>query len=337
MALFKKSSSLPIPAFWQWWNDEGAARVEAAIRTKDFGNLAAVITKKVKAIHPDLVWELGQGKSSEHCLTVSAGGVAVARPLAERWKRSAPAPSPEWEYAAARERSADALSNTLEFEGVALSLVDALLAVEVDEARAVVDVAMFHPAFERLPREQQLAVVFLALDWTLGEDDVERWIGEISSVDAPPSTPVGLAALPGVVDALAARTKEEWVLMEAPADKGMRRLVQAQRPLRWIDHPLLDLHSEVELRYSTSRSDGLPDEESLEQLRTLEHGLEDAAGGRARLLAIDTSSGKRSFHLYSDSEDQNAADAISRWTAITPGAHVTHSHDPSWTRLRAYG
>lgn len=339
MALFKKTtvpSDPPIAEFWHWWKSEGRAAVTAAIDAQDFGSLPGLITQKVHSIHPELVWELGSGRSSQHCLTVSAGGVSVARPSAERWRRSAPDADAVWEYVAARQRSADAGSARLEFEGVPLSLAEAILGVEVDEERASVNVAMFHPAFGQLAPEQRMHVVFLALDWALGEDDVERWLGSIELADARPPSGVGLAELPGIVDALAARTSETWVMMEAPAKRGQRRIVQAQRPLRWIDQPLFDLHSEVVLDYKTSRPDGLPDEDALDRLREQEDSLVEAAGSRAKLLVLDTSGGRRTLHLYSDSEDQNAADIITRWAAATPGARVTHSLDPSWTHLRIY-
>ena len=326
----------PIAEFWRWWTATGEALFSAAIATGSYGDLPKQISAKVAAIHPDMQWEASTGESSEHALCVTAAGVAELRPLAERWFRAAPPASETWEFAAARRRDAAVLSGALEFAGMKIELGLARVGIQVDDERQLLDVSVFHPAFASLGDQGSGQLTFLLLDWLLGEDDVERWLGGIETVSADPEDSVPIDSLLEVVVAMAGRHDEPvWILAESTTTTGNRSLVTALRPLRWIDHPLFDLHTEIRLPFSPQRDDGLPTPEALELLRGYENGLLEALGERGLLVAFETFEGQRIFHVYTDSEDQNARDAIDTF-AGDENAVKTHSMDPSWRQVRQF-
>lgn len=325
---------LPASSFWEWWNGEGADLVEAAIDAGDFGSIPAVITAKLDAVHPDLVWELGPGSQSQHSLTVSAGGNAEARPAAERWLRSAPAPSSVWEYCGSRQRATDLSSLRLRFDGVDVAFAEALLATEFDADRSRFDTTVFHPAFSTLAPQHHMQVAFLILDAVLGEDDVERWIGTIDVAIDRPATGVAPAEVAEAVDALAKRSTGEWALLQVPGPR--LHLARVQRPLHRVDFPLFDRHSEVQVSFTTTAEHGGPDDRAFAELSDLEDELIEVLGTAGNLVLVETTPRRRTFHVYSDGEDQDTEDAITRWAAQSPQTTVAHSLDPAWASIRAY-
>lgn len=329
-------SRSPIAEFWRWWSDIGEALLTAAITDNDFGDVPDQITAKVGAIHPDLQWETSAGRSSEHVLCVTAAGVPELRALAERWLRSAPAANETWEFAAARRRDASVLNAMLDFSGTQIELKLARVGIEIDDDRQLLDVSVFHPAFKSLGEDASGRVVFLLLDWLLGEDDVERWLGGIDIVSDDPQGSVPLDSLLDAVDGMAARPLEgDWYLAESTTATGSRLIISARRPLRWIDHPLLDLHTEIRCRFSPQRDDGLPSPEALDVLSDYEDGLLEAVGHRGLLVACETFDGQRVFHVYTDSEDQNSRDIIDTYRGAVK-AVKKHFIDPSWKRVRQF-
>lgn len=342
MTVFGKSGAAlptdPSPTFqfWAWWRADGANLVAAAIDTGDFGELTDIISAKVAAIEPDLQWELGKGSSSKHQLCVTAAGVAENRPTAERWLRAAPAPDDIWEYRAARQADPNWANVHLEFAGRQVVLAETEVSLTVDEDSHLVDVTLFHPAFPEMAEDEREQLTYLLLDWILGEDDVERWLGSIELSETRPEDAVPATALPEVVTAMAGRVKpDHWVMLQGAMPSGAPVLVLVQRPLRWIDHPVLDQHNVITLPFS-GRDDGLPTPDALEALRVREDEVVAMVEPQARLVAHETAEGRRLLHIYSDSQDQNITDRLATWAQQVPGASATATHDPSWTEIRKF-
>lgn len=329
-------SESPVAALWRWWAREGESRFTAAIASGEFGGLAGELGRLVAAIHPALEWETGAGVSSRHSLVITGAGAAELRPLAERIRRAAPAATSDWQYFAARQGNPALFESRLAFGGVDIELGRTVVAVEIDADRQKLDVVLFHPAFSQLGETESNRVAFLALDWLVGEDAVERWIGTIDVALDEPQDAIPIEGFPQIVQAHAQRNPEPgWVLLDAVGASGNPHLVATLRPLRWIDHPLFDLHTEVRLAYSTGRDDGLPDAGALEELRGYENALEADLGPRGLLVAHESLDGIRTFHWYTDSEDQNARDIIDGFRRRTRAAK-THSHDPGWRDLARF-
>ncbi len=179
-----------IAAFWEWWPGARAG-IEAAIDSGDWGDLHPVLADRVAAIHADLQWEVAKGQGARHAFVVSPGGHAELRAYASRWRAAAPPADDLFEYHASRQADPGVLESTMSLEGATLDLGDLRFGFAVDPDRDQADVTVYHPVFPDLPDEVRGQIAFLSLDWLLGEEGVERWIGrvEFSSGDvggAPP-------------------------------------------------------------------------------------------------------------------------------------------------------
>lgn len=340
MGFFKRRSAVaavhPVTGFWQWWTSYGAAAFDAALTTGQWGNLPDEMSAQLAAVHPGLAWDTGPGRTARNLLTVSPEGDAALRRLAEQWLRAAPAAGASWEFAAARQPVRDVIDNTIEVDGHSLHLGDARFSIVEDSEREVLDIAVYHPLFSTMSGQGPLQVSFLLLDWLLGEDGVERCVGAIDATDSCDAARATAADLMAAVSALEAQQQSDiWVVMEGRNTSGERLIVSALRPLRWIDHPLFDLLSAVQLPYLNKRDDGLPTAASLDALRRIEDDISAALGIRGLLVAHETAGGVRTLYYYSDSEDQNGRDVIDIAAHIAGGT-TQHSVDPGWTQVRPF-
>ncbi|HEX3791064.1 MAG TPA: hypothetical protein VHW44_24595 [Pseudonocardiaceae bacterium] len=322
-----------IEEFWRWWPH--AAEEFAQAVDGDYGSLPQQLADRVAAIDPDLHWELGQGVDARHALCLSAGGDATLRPLTERWLRAAPPADDVWEYLPARRADPAALDLRLQFNSQEFDLAETRLSIQIDEPAMRVAVTVHHPLFAQASAQLRQQISYLVLDWLLGEDDVERWLGEISTTAARLPDALPADALVETVRAMAQRHVEpSWTLLTARAPDGTLTLSTTMRPLCWIDHPLLDQHIAVSLSYPIDPHSGLPTDEALVDLRCREDELTSLLGPRALLVAHETARGRRVLHLYSDSTDPSATATTERWADQCPGAAVETHADPAWKSVR---
>jgi hypothetical protein len=327
-----------IEAFWAWWA-VGRGRVEAAIQTGEYGNLGDELGALVAAIDPDLEWELSQGHVAAHLLCVTSAGVAERRTLAERWRAAAPEPDAVWEYASARMPDPRALTSVLTVPGAELALADLRFGVTVDEPRQVLDLVVHHPHFVALEESDQQSIAYLTLDWILGEDGVERWVGSVDVARSCPQPSVAAAALPEILDSLRSRHPEPtWSILRGAGPDGRPVMVLARRPLKAVEFPLYDLHGVIELDFADQTDVGLPGSLALSDLRSFEDGLlAEVPEELALLAAHETHAGTRRFHLFCDSQGTGAAaidDVVAR--AGWPGARSRWERDPGWEAIRPF-
>jgi hypothetical protein len=75
--------------------------------------------------------------------------------------------------------------------------------------------------------------------------------------------------------------------------------------------------------------------------RALEDSLTAALGPRGLLVAHETSAGRRTLHLYADSEDPNGAGTVEGWPRKRReeglAVQVVHELDPAWRTMRRFG
>jgi hypothetical protein len=331
-----------VGAFWRWWSVAGAGLITAAVMSGVYGDLPEMMGAMVMAINPELRWETGPGARSRHRLCVSGGGDPRLRVLAERWRRAAPPPTDTWEFAAAREPQPDMLTGTLEGLGEQVDLGLARIAVDWDDRSALAELTVFHPAFTAMGTNDCRQAARLLVDWLLGEDNVQRWVGAVNVTRTDPRDSQPAAVVPEFFQAVATRNPDpRWTMREARTSSGHRVIVCALRPLRWIDHPMLDLHTAVRISYRRTGKDGLPDDglpdgEALMGLLHLERDLESVLGPRGRMVASETSNGLRVLHYFSDSEDQNGRDSFDRFARTREDVQVAHTYDPGWSRVRKF-
>jgi len=181
-------------------------------------------------------------------------------------------------------------------------------------------------------------VAFLVLDWLLGEDGVERWVGVVSSGAEPPGDTLPPAALPEIVAGLAARdTEPTWAVLQGTDDEGRPAMAMARNPLKRIEWPLFDLHGALTVTFMGATPEGMPQPAALERLRELEDDLDRMLGGDAVLAAHQTSGGRRTFHLFCDRYGP-VPGLVGAWLAEHPAERmrVEWDVDGTWDALRPF-
>lgn len=326
-----------IATFWAWW--EGARpRIDALVAADDTAGLAAELGPAVRAVHPDLVWELAPGREAAHALVVTAAGDAELRPLAHRWARAAPTGDLLWEFHPSRQANARAQELTVEAGGVEVPVGKLVLGLRAPLGATRVDVAAYHPVFGELGEDDRMEAALLALDRVLGEDEVARWVGEIRTVTHEPIDGVAAVHLPAVVADLASGyTEEQWALLEGLTASGAPLVATVRHPLRPVDFPLFEQHVMVTLPYAHRDDDGLPAGESVEALGAFDERLAGllAEPAAAAVLAVHLSAeGHRIVHVYADPD----GDAAERLRELAAGwregrARVDVADDPAWSAV----
>ncbi|SDQ39124.1 DUF695 domain-containing protein [Thermostaphylospora chromogena] len=335
------ASAAGIREFWSWW-DRTRSEIDALADAEETGRLAELIGPAVAAIHSSLEWEITPGRGgAARALVVTAAGDAELRPIAHRWAKAAPPADARWEFHPSRQADPDALEVTVDVGGYDFDLKELTFGLRVPPGTPRVNVTAYHPIFTLLEEDARMDATLMALDRLLGEDEVARWIGEISTSAFQPMDPVAAVHLPGVVaDVASGYAEEQWALLEGTTAGGARLVATARHPLRSVDYPLFDQHIAIVLPYRHADDDGLPAAESLESLRAFEERLTSTLtvpGGSAVLAAHVSAERRRVVHLYADSEGDAAARAKELAAQWREGrASVTVEADPEWAGVAPF-
>ncbi|GAA2725962.1 hypothetical protein GCM10010439_27280 [Actinocorallia aurantiaca] len=344
MGIFKRSrggasAAAAIGAFWEQWpglRDSVEGSVQGSGGEGAGGTVPDEVRERldelVRAVHPELTWELD---AERRVLTLTGGGLAEARGAAERWRKKRPKRDP-WTFHAARQPDPGRLEGRLALGDHDFDLSYVKFGMRVDQARARVDISAYHPDFLFVDDETRLKVAFRVLDWALGEDDVARWIGEVTIAVEPPIDSLPPSLLASVVEQIAEPFKEgAWLTGEGRTPRGHPAQLAVRFPLHRQDHPLCEVHVAVSLPYAHSNPDLLPVGSSASALREAEKRLDSLPG---TVLALrETGDGRRVFHLYAD-PDSGALAELDQFAASWPEgrAKVESQPDPSWQALAPY-
>lgn len=324
-----------IDAFWSWWAAEGRALAEDSIGGGGNDALVTQMSRGVSGIHPGLAWELSPGSAAKHCLVVSPEGDAALRAPARRWLKAAPDADATWEFADSRQANPDAESLELEIGGHRIAFADVVVGARREGHR--VDVSVHHPAFPTLDEHSRITVTFLALDNALGETDVELWVGEVSPALVAPLDGFGLTGLRAVVRDLKAENTDAqgrpgWAILSGDGEGGPV-LAMTQVPLASATAPELDTHAAVVVPYDDQTERGLPGEDALAALRTLEDSITEGLGDTGRVVAHQSQAGVRVLHVYLD----GAADAVPLLASICDpwpqDVRIRVTPDPGWANV----
>ena len=328
MRFFKRTASDPAARgdFWAWWS--GARdRVANAIATGGFDErLVGEISEAVASIHPSMGWELEPGKAAQHAFCISPEGNAELRQVALRWLASAPEPDATWEYHASKQPSPKLMG--LEIGSWRFDLEEMRAIPSWDAARRRVDVRLWHPQFAEAPEPVRIQAGFVFLDSLLGEDDVERWVGQIDLLDAPTGgrTPAELKA---EVERHASDPSgdETWVLGELRDRSGSVAIVSANAGLKRIDHPFADHHVTLAVVFGADR---MPTGGEAAVLNEQEDDFLRRVGDLATYAGRVTEPGVRTMHFVAEDPDA-LRPAIDGWAADLPD---TLSEGLPQTRLK---
>ncbi|MFI0357063.1 DUF695 domain-containing protein [Actinomadura sp. 9N407] len=360
-----------ISEFWEWWaqarpqieaslNDPGEADHPTGLQSEDRPadgrpsdgqpseglpseglptSIVEELSSRVQKIHPELQWEIGGGEDETPILTVTGAGDPELRGLAERWYRAAPrgAAAGGWRFHPARQADPEMLEHKLLLGDHEFDLDYVKLGMRADAGRARVHISAYHPDFLFVSDEQRFQVARHVLDWSMGEDDVARWIGEITIAIEAPVDALAPSMLPAVVEQIAEPFGEPaWLTGEGRTPRGHPARLGARFPLHRQDYPLCDLHVAISLPYAHSNPDRLPVEPSAGALRKFEKKIA-GLGDRAVLAVRETGDGLRVFHLYADPDSGVIAELDQLAAAWSEGkAKVASTNDPGWRALTPY-
>jgi Family of unknown function (DUF695) len=341
--LFKRGPSEPETAgeFWSWWS--GARdRVAGAIATGGFDErLVNDISRAVQTIHPAMAWELAPGKTAQHAFCISPEGNAEVRQAALRWLASAPPADATWEYHASKQASPRLMG--LEVATWRFDLEEMRAISSWDASRRRVDVRLWHPGFADAPEAIRLQAGFVFLDSLLGEDDVERWIGEIDLLEEPTGgrTPAELKSEIGRRQAEPAG--ETWVLGELTGANGSVAIVLADAGLKRIDHPFADHHVTLDMLFGADR---MPTDAEATILNEEEDDLLRRLGDVAIYAGRVTQPGSRTMHFVAADPDRMRP-AIDGWAQDLPDSlsdglpqrrlKINFEEDMDWSFQRELG
>jgi hypothetical protein len=344
MRFFKRDSAAsdaPID-FWSWWSS-GRDRVAQAIDSGGFDDrLIGEISAAVDTIHPAMAWELAPGRTAQHAFCISPEGNAEVRQAALRWLASAPPPDATWEFFASKQAAQRLMG--LDIGGRPFDLEETRAIASWDAARGRVDVRLWHPRFTEAPEPVRLQVAFVFLDSLLGEDDVERWVGQIDILEAPTG---GLT--PAELKAEIARHKAEatgdetWVVRDVRNPAGEVEIVSANASLKRIDHPFHDHHVTIAVVMGIDR---MPNDAEASVLNAEEDDLLGRLGGVAIFVGRSTGAGVRTLHFVAEEPDRMRP-AIDAWAAEIPDSlaegqpqrrlKINFDRDMDWTFQRELG
>lgn len=310
--------------------------------------LTRALAARVESIHPELSWELADGILARRALVVSGEGAPALRVLTERWRRAAPPDDDDWEFYGARPPNPAAMHSPLQVGRRTVKPLDARFGTEVDTARGRVHVAISHPDLGYLEDAERLWLAFLLLDWVLGEDDVERWVGEVRLSDAPQHYDgPGLRRVIGELSAEMTATAH-WAHLEGIDDQGNRALVDVRIPAPRSAYPLFDAHGAVAIPLlrtpeppdeitALAIEPPLPDSTELYEVEQLTQALLALLGDSAVLAAVETVPNRRTLHLYADSEGV-VPDQVAAWLSGQQRTDLTveWSADPGWELVRHF-
>ncbi len=287
----------------------------------------------MRTIDPRMAWEFAAGTRARHALCVTPEGDPELRPIALRWLASAPAVDATWEYHASRQPSGT--GGALEVSGHRLQLQEMRAITSWDETRRRLDVRLWHDLFERAPLPVRQQIAFLFLDKLLGEEDVERWIGQVDLLEAPAGgkTPDELRA--EVARHAAEPRGDTWVLGQGTGPGGQPLIVMADAGLKRIDHPFADQHISIRIQIPGG---GMPDDSLAALLNSEEDRLVASLGDAAVLAARTTAPGERTIHFVGADLDAVRA-CIDAWAKDAPEwrVGVDFQHDPRWEFQRELG
>lgn len=181
----KKNTVSPesILTFWSWFQ-ENAEAIEGQLDAGNVKSLDASFTPRIKALHPDLSWEVGPGRVKSNMLAISAKSNWKLRPETDRIVAAAPSME-RWEfYPSIPPREAP--PTIVLGESTRVKTANWRFLPEYDDTQGKVHITIVDSELAALKRETALHAIFVYLDSALGEDAVETQVGCIDIKSGQP-------------------------------------------------------------------------------------------------------------------------------------------------------
>lgn len=338
MGLFNKRDDTTdrrpaIEQFWTWWA-EHRDDVVAAAEAEDTDRVRELLNPAVHALDTSLDWEFRvNNEGGPHTLVVTGGANLGLRGLSERWALAGPGDD-RVEFTPSRPPNPKLLDTTSAIEGYDVQFAETVVGAQVDQEHGRLNITVHHPLFPLLGDGTRLEVAFRALYAALGEDGVERWLGEVKVAADPPMDAFAVSALPSLTEQFGGGP--HWIELSGKSRLGAVK-ASVRRPLSRVDRPLCDTHVAVVVPYPAGR-DGLP---SADHVATAVRDIRDevlrAAGGdgpHAVAIGYEMMAKRAYIHLYVDglTFDRRPVDEVLAGWPFGKGK-ISVRDDPAWRRV----
>lgn len=319
-----------IAKFWAFWAEHRDGLLAQMGAQMDEA-LVAEVARATRAVHPDLDWEFCPGERAAHGFTLTGHGDPNLRLLAERWRAAAPEDEAFDFYTTRQAVPRDQVmgvgltigSANVDFDSVRFGCAP-------DESRRAVSLVVQHSAFAPLDEDERMRAAFIVLDQILGEDGVERWVGDIEATSDPLEDATDALGLLDAVAAVSALPEDRWCIGEGEEDGAPLVYVVNLAVKRW-DYPRFDTWCCVRLEYEPEQA-GMPSEADKGEMDVLEEGLRGLLGEGAVDLGRRTGNGSRELYMYVDGS-LDTAERILAWTrGCGWPARLQLEEDPTWDR-----
>ncbi|WP_299529233.1 hypothetical protein [Ulvibacterium sp.] len=157
--------------FWNWFEENSTVYFDNADNMNPKSELANTLTQKLKSVHPDLVWEIGELENiKKKELTISADGLKEVFPAVLELTEAAPE-IPKWNIIAFRQRiPGDDLG--IQMEDFSISYKD-IYFNHVQENN-LIGLELYIKNYTEKGYQQN--AIFILMDALLGEYDTETKI-----------------------------------------------------------------------------------------------------------------------------------------------------------------
>ncbi len=166
-----------INAFWRWFSDHHRD-VEAMLDRDDTAELSRQINAQIDRLSSQLAWEIGPGLVEPYMLVFPTVGSSERKVAVGRIMKKAPRIE-KWEFHAARPMRPFQPEVQLPDRDLSFRSSDWRFALKPSSTSDRLDLQIFDNALASVDEKTGLTAIFILLDAVLGEDIVERWIGNI--------------------------------------------------------------------------------------------------------------------------------------------------------------
>lgn len=323
-----------IEEFWTWWA-EHRDEVVAAAKDEDTERVRDLLSPAVAAMNSDLDWEFRVNNAGgPHTLVVTGGPNLALRGLTERWALAGPGDD-KVEFAPSRPPNPGLFDTNSTVEEYDVPLGETVVGAQVDHQNGRLNVTVHHPLFPLLGDKGRLEVAFRALYAALGEDGVERWLGEVKVAADPPLDAFPASALPPLAEQFRG-SGPHWIELSGKSRLGAVK-AYVRRPLSRVDRPLCDTHLAVVVPYPAGR-DGLPSDDNVAKaVRDFANEVLRTAGGdgpHAVLIGHEMMAKRGYVHAYVDglTFDRRPVEEVLAGWPFGKGK-MSVRDDPAWRRV----
>jgi hypothetical protein len=188
-----------ISTFWRWFSDNHHD-VEALLDSDDTAELSLQINAQINLLSSQLAWEIGPGLVKPYMLVFPTAGDRERKMAVGRIMEKAPWIE-RWEFHASRPTRPFQPEIQLPDRGLSLRTSDWHFAVRPSATSDRFDLQIYDDKLASFDERTALSAAFILLDAVLGEDIVERWIGNMKVLPACISRET--LPMPAIADRLA--------------------------------------------------------------------------------------------------------------------------------------